>query len=161
MPIRAALYRIIDTGANHEGEVVVPPGLSLEVWRRLHARWYAFHMKHRGEVGTSINPRDGELDVKVWRDNRTGTEEMYALLHLADTPVGRWAAGEIAAGRLRHASISFLPVKTMKSSDFKVYTEASLHEISIGNAGLHPRAVLVDVEAGPVRVSRKFFTGGR
>jgi hypothetical protein len=161
MPVARALYRIIDSGANREGEWLVPAGLSLQVWRRLHARWHAFHLKNRGVVGTSINPRDGKLDVQVVRDGRSGAEEVYALLHIAATPVGEWAAAEIERGRLQCASISFLPVKTMKCGDYRVYTAAALHVISVGNRAAHPRATLVDVEYGLPRVPRKFFTGGR
>jgi transposase-like protein len=54
---------------------------------------------------------------------------------------------------LRCASVCFLPVKVIKAKGFQVYTEAALHEISVGPRGAHPRAVLVDVEFGPPRVS--------
>jgi hypothetical protein len=68
MPVRAALYRIFDTGATSGGEVLVPPGLSLAVWKRLRARWFLAHAKSLGVVGTSINPRDGELSNALRTD---------------------------------------------------------------------------------------------
>jgi phage head maturation protease len=99
--------------------------------------------------------------VAIFRSRKTGHEEMYALLHLADTEVGQWAAEEIARGKLARASVSFLPIRVTKSEGYRIYTEAALLEISIGSSGAHPRAFLVDTEHGMPRVSRKFFTGGR
>jgi hypothetical protein len=75
--------------------------------------------------------------------------------------MGRWAGAQIEAGRLGAASIAFLPVETSVAGPYKMYERSALHEISLGSAGLCPRAVLLDWDEGVPRVAQKFFQGGR
>jgi hypothetical protein len=158
--IRSALFRIIDSSLNSAGEVLLPAGLNLYVWRKLRSRWYACHDRQCGPIGTSWNPITHACDVILRKCPETGLDELLARVHLADHDLGRWAGEEIEAGWLGAASISFLPVETMVAGPYKMYEHSALHEISLGEVGLCRRAVLLDVEAGMPHVSHKFFQGG-
>jgi hypothetical protein len=144
----------------HDKKVLLPAGLSLYVWRKLRSRWYACHDRQCGPIGTSWNPITHACDVTLRKCPETGFDEIIARVHFAAGPLGQWAAEVVEAGRLGAASISFVPVETKVAGPYKMHERSALHEISLGEACLCPRAVLLDVEAGLPRVARKFFQGG-
>jgi hypothetical protein len=159
--IRSALFRVIDSGLNSAGEVLLPAGLNLWLWKRHRSRWFACHDRQCGPVGTSWNPISRRCDVTLRKCPQTGLDEIVARVHFAAGPLGQWAAEEVEAGRLGQASIAFLPVETTTAGPYKMFTRAALHEISLCEVGLCPRAILLDVDYGVPRVAQKFFTGGK
>jgi uncharacterized protein (UPF0212 family) len=140
---------LVEVGDGHTS------GVMTDNFFRSGASWYLNHDSRAGEeIGTSIDPATGKLDV--WRQG----SKLYARVHFyTDIGKARFIASQVAKRRLRSCSIAFVPLSAeRRSDDFRskarpynaspalppgfTFHLTDLTEISLVGVGSSPAALL-------------------
>ncbi len=157
---QSATFVVSSDTQDRDGDVVAQDGLQFEKWAAAGAPFFLFHQQHPWPIGTSINPKTGELDV--WpEEHRTRAKCWFDM----DDPVGRTAAAKCQKGLMRSCSVAFVPIQASRIEEtHKAQTEgrhrngspgspsspgwyfaaADVSEISIVGVGSNPQALLQD-----------------
>jgi hypothetical protein len=122
---------------DREMDEIISSGCRWQNWQAAGAPWFFEHAKMEGPVGSSLNPKTGQLDFAV------GPNGIKAACHFnMETLRSREVSRLVAGGHLRGASVGLAPLKLVRlpSGGVRV-SEWDLIEISLTSTPVCPRCL--------------------